>query len=184
MLPCCAAGTHRDLAAEAREDFGKSDGARRTSPDATAPAAPAVKPPCWCRAAVEAIGPTFYCAAGHFQEQYSPSPELRKRIKTERRIARAVVKDLTRAGWFLAIHDGGAQTIKPTQDRAAVLRAMFTTDEDYILAFQSADARRHSGMVRFVYGNDGWDVISDYTCALESDMRAALAVVDKLEARS
>ncbi len=37
------------------------------------------------------------------------------------------------------------------------------------------------GWVRFIYGNDGWDVISDYTTNLEPVMKLVQPLIDRLE---
>jgi hypothetical protein len=40
------------------------------------------------------------------------------------------------------------------------------------------DDRDAHGWVRFVYGNDGWDVVSDYTTNLEPHMKNADKLAD------
>jgi len=39
-----------------------------------------------------------------------------------------------------------------------------------------------SGWVYFVYGNDGWDVVSDYTTNLEAVLKGSGELAERLEA--
>jgi hypothetical protein len=92
---------------------------------------------------------------------------VRNRQKVEQTIARAVVDALLAADFVLGVNDGGDEpVITGSSDKAAILEALFNTDEDYLLA-KKRDDSHFKGWVRFVYGNDGWDVISDYTVNLE-----------------
>jgi hypothetical protein len=43
------------------------------------------------------------------------------------------------------------------------------------------DTRRSFGWVRFIYGNDGWDVINDYTTNLEPVIAGVNALAEKME---
>ena len=75
----------------------------------------------------------------------------------------------------MAVFDGEEVTLKPTTDVGSILEAMFTSDEEYMFV-HSSDTGERVGFVRFIYGNDGWDVINDYSACLEQ----ALAQADKL----
>lgn len=105
--------------------------------------------------------------------------KLRQHI--ERRIARRCIADLLDAGYTITINDGEEDVYTGT-DRKAALAAMFTTDEDYIVAKKSVgkDHFRIS-WVRFIYGNSGWDVINDYTTNLEEVLTKTQALADKIE---
>lgn len=111
--------------------------------------------------------------------------ETRQRI--ERRIATAAAKGLVAAGYKIAVHDGEEIALKKTDDVRAILAAMFSTDEDRFYVYQwsgVADAGwERAGWVRFIYGNDGWDVIADHTTNLESALQAANELADELERR-
>jgi hypothetical protein len=91
-------------------------------------------------------------------------PAIQARIRTEQRIAEQTVDALLAAGYTLGVYDGEEMTVENSNDKQAILGAMFSTDEDYLYAFVNAS---RWGWVRFVYGNDGWDVICDYTVNLE-----------------
>ena len=59
---------------------------------------------------------------------------------------------------------------------------MFTTDEDKLLFYKQEDIGTVNalyGWVFFVYGNDGYDVVNDYTINLESVMKEANELADK-----
>lgn len=103
------------------------------------------------------------------------------RLEVERRIAQQAIADLLEAGYTLGVNDGEEITIKESTDAEAVLKAMATTDEDYLLAYR--DGKR-VGWVRFIYGNDGWDVINDYTTNLEEALTKTTALTDKFSDES
>src|SRR3546814_19107852 len=65
------------------------------------------------------------------------------------------------------------------------MAAMFATDEDYLFAMKPDEAGKmeRQGYARLIYGNEGWDVMSDYTTNLESELGGAEAEADKPETR-
>lgn len=85
----------------------------------------------------------------------------------ERLIAKQCIADLLKAGYEVSVFDGEETTVKRSRDADAIYAAMFTADEDY-LHVHNVGAKDHFGWVRFVYGNDGYDVINDYTTNLET----------------
>jgi hypothetical protein len=106
---------------------------------------------------------------------------VKMRQMVEREIAQQFIKDALAAGYTLEVNDGEENTYKGT-DADAILAAMFTTDEDYLFLYLPALANRSGkadGWVRFIYGNDGWDVICDYTTNLEHLMNNVNAISDK-----
>ena len=106
------------------------------------------------------------------------APAIRARIRVERRIVRRVVTDLIAAGYELSVDDGGYHHFKNgTTDAKTLYRILNETDDDTLYA------RKPGGrwaFVTFVYGNDGWDVISDYNVSLESDLAGANALSEEL----
>lgn len=110
--------------------------------------------------------------------------ETCSRIRLEEKIAARVVRTFLRAGHMISVCDGEEYPIKRATDEAAILAAMFSTDVDRLLV-RKVGAERGApplGWVLFVYGNDGVDVISDYTESLEPLMRGINEWVDTLEA--
>jgi hypothetical protein len=83
--------------------------------------------------------------------------EVRLRIAVEKQIVIKTVTDLLAAGYKLNVDDG---------------------DDDYLHVYQG---KKHIGWVRFVYGNDGWDVISDYTCNLEDALKDVHALANAFD---
>ena len=96
----------------------------------------------------------------------------------EERIARQLATDLIAAGFVIDVNDGEKLVLAGSTDVAAILAAMWSTDEDQWFLFK--DGKR-GGWARFIYGNDGWDVISDYTVNLEPHMAGANAISEKYQ---
>lgn len=104
--------------------------------------------------------------------------ELKQRINLERRIARTIVADAIKAGYFLNVNNGGDtnELLMPVGYASMILEKMFQTDEEHLLVYSG---EKLIGWVFFVYGNDGWDVVNDYTVNLEPIMKRANAIADK-----
>lgn len=79
----------------------------------------------------------------------------------ERKIARATINRLLAAGYDVGVNDGEATVVDRTDKIAVATKAMYSTDEDYLLAIDRQSGRC-IGWVRLIYGN-GEDLISDYT---------------------
>ena len=111
--------------------------------------------------------------------------EVGVRHDIEQQIARAAVKSLTSAGYKISVFDGEAYALAKTDDASAILDAMFCTDGDVLYVYTPPAANNGAweriGFVEFVYGNSGWDVISDHSSSLESVLHSASALADKLE---
>jgi hypothetical protein len=99
------------------------------------------------------------------------------RMELEMRIPRAAVKGLLAAGYLITVYDGEEDTLVRSSDAKAILKATRTTDEDYLLA--STASRNDAGWVRFIYGNEGPDVINDYTVNLEDALKGANAIANR-----
>lgn len=109
------------------------------------------------------------------------TPAIAKRQRIERAIVTRVVKDALKAGYRLSVDDGGDElALTDSTSQKAVLDALMNTDDDRLIF----DREDHRGVVWFVYGNDGWDVIADYSQRLEDVLAGAEALAEKLEARS
>jgi len=89
------------------------------------------------------------------------------RIAVEKEIYTKVIDVLLEAGFGLSIDNSGNDyEIENSRDREAILKSMFLCDEDRLYVHKPTDSQPFA-WVYFVYGNDGWDVISDYTVNLE-----------------
>ena len=53
------------------------------------------------------------------------------------------------------------------------------TDDDYLFVYKAGQSERF-GWVRFVYGNDGYDVISDYTINLEKTLKGVNVFAERM----
>lgn len=98
----------------------------------------------------------------------------------ERLIARQCIADLLAAGFLISVNDGEETTVKASTDATVIYRAMFTTDEDYLQVSHPTGPVKN-GWVRFIYGNDGWDVISDYTVNLTDVLKGCDALSDAMQ---
>ena len=105
-------------------------------------------------------------------------PTVKARIAVEQKIARHTVTALLACGYSLSVYDGEEVTVERSTDKTAICNAMYTTDEDYLFVFRAGESSR-IGWVRFVYGNDGWDVICDYTTNLDSPMESVMQFAEK-----
>lgn len=110
---------------------------------------------------------------------------LAKRIKTEGKIAAALIATLLAKGAVLNLNDdshgNGDWTVENSTDKAAIIQAMFTTDGDLLEAHDAEGT--WLGWFQFIYGNDGYDVISDYTANefCEAIMEEIQPVIDRAE---
>jgi hypothetical protein len=105
----------------------------------------------------------------------------RRRMAGERRVVRRVVRDLLAAGFAITVDDGGDEpAIRHSTDARKIEACLLNTDDDRIYASKPG---RKSSMVRFVYGNDAWEVICDYSIDLEDHLKGAFDLCAKLEAR-
>lgn len=100
----------------------------------------------------------------------------------ERQIVEAVVDRALRLGYGIAVWNGGdLPELDTNVDREQILEALFATDEE-TLELRTADGAYY-GFVRFVYGNDGWDVLCDHSASMDADgfMTPVNEVIERLE---
>lgn len=107
------------------------------------------------------------------------SPEVFRRQRTEYRIIRAFVRAALKAGHAVGVHNG-EEGFGPFTGERQVLKQIMSVDDEHLTVYK--DGKR-VGWVYLVYGNDGCDVISDYTVNLEPMMAEADAAADREERR-
>jgi DNA-binding LytR/AlgR family response regulator len=91
-----------------------------------------------------------------------------RRIAIEQRIVKRVVDALLANGYALRVDDGeDYRPFKPTTDRRAILAELAATDDDTLETVKVIEGQTKRSFVRFVYGNDGYDVIADYGMSLD-----------------
>lgn len=110
-------------------------------------------------------------------------PSCRTRIAMERVIAAATIRAALKAGFTLSVFDGEEVTIKCSTNFEDILFSMCTTDEDFLYLNRGGGNGKRVGWIRFIYGNTGYDVISDYTLNVEKlfDMKSVQNLADSIE---
>ena len=90
----------------------------------------------------------------------------------ERMIVKRIVLDAVKAGYALNINNGGDTNEMPNPSVKVknILDNMFATSDERLLFYKD---NKMIGWVYLVYGNDGPDVVNDYTTNLESVMTGA-----------
>lgn len=76
----------------------------------------------------------------------------------EIKIATQLVDDILAAGHTITVNDGEEDTVIGSNNKTAILEALRTTDEDYLIIM---DGDIRVGSIWLIWGN-GVDVISDY----------------------
>ncbi|MDB5243795.1 MAG: hypothetical protein JWP57_4421 [Spirosoma sp.] len=104
-----------------------------------------------------------------------------KRLALELSVVRKVVATMIGAGFLLSVHDGEEITVHRSRTQRDILAALRTVDDDTLIVI-GADGKR-VGRVYFVYGNEPWEVVNDYSEALEPQMEVANAYADQIEAK-
>lgn len=108
-----------------------------------------------------------------------PECDTCNRLEIEADILARTVRALIADGYLVSLNDGDETTVTDSSNAEELIAAAFTTDEDRLYA-RKPDGGRQS-WIWFVYGNSGYDVISDYTTDLEEVLRPILSYADTLE---
>lgn len=91
------------------------------------------------------------------------SSETHQRITIEGRVVGHLIDHALATGHAVSVNDGEETTVHRSSKRSEILGACFTTDEDYLILHRPSDGpTERFGYVYLVYGNSGFDVISDY----------------------
>jgi hypothetical protein len=101
-------------------------------------------------------------------------PKVGRRQKAEYAVISAFVKSaLAHGGLTLGVFDGEEHVVKYSDSYKAIMGAIMSVDDEYIMVYEkpanygpASKSGKRIGWVRLVYGNDGPDVISDYTTNL------------------
>lgn len=105
-------------------------------------------------------------------------PGVRSRVAIERRIVTSLVNEFAEQGFAFWVDNGGEDFILCTTVEKA-LDALMNTDDDQLGPIPKGDSIP-LGWIRLVYGNDGWDVMSDWHTKLDKYMPKTLALVEEL----
>lgn len=93
--------------------------------------------------------------------------------QVQEEIVRLAVTSLVAAGYTLTVDNGGDEDeITNSTDVEAVLAVMGATADETLYAQLEGKPTRFVSLI-YGYGNAGWEVISDYTAALEEVLKPA-----------
>jgi hypothetical protein len=110
-------------------------------------------------------------------------PAIRARVIVERAIIRRAITDVLAAGYLVRVHDGEDWACEPTLDLGVLMAAIMATDEEKLVVYRH-DSKGAKwvphGWIFLVHGNDGWDVINDYTTNLEDVLKGATELGDAI----
>ena len=109
---------------------------------------------------------------------YAVAPSVTRRQKTESRIASRAVSALLAAGYWLAVCQGDEDEQPASRYKRDIMKLLGECDEDRVIVYSPAKGR--VGWVHLVYGNDGNDVIADYTTNLEPQLQAVNTYAETL----
>ena len=112
------------------------------------------------------------------------------RQKIEREIVTSFVQAALAKGYRLGVslergYDAGDGTLLGSRNRTEIIEAVFDGDDAHVFVQPATGALVEDGRVvsegwvYVVLGNDGWDVISDYTTNLEPLMQGANRLAEK-----
>lgn len=114
---------------------------------------------------------------------------VKMRQQVERRIVRRLVNDMLTKGYRLSVSLERGYDIDEmlvgSRDKKKIVAEAMAGDEAHIFVHKGdyeviQEGRVVSdGWVYLVFGNDGWDVMSDYTTNLESDLEGVTKLADK-----
>ena len=97
--------------------------------------------------------------------------------KVEELISKKVVDCLLKAGYTVGVNDGEETTVENSTNKREIHAAMFTTDEDWVLAYKNGE---WVGWIHLAHNNNT-DVICDYTVNLEDVLKAATDLAESYE---
>ena len=105
----------------------------------------------------------------------------------EAAITKLVIQLLIDQSYKLSVHDGDDEG-KITNDKQSLFEDCMGLDEAHLYVYppsavkkKGADAKA-IGWVYLVYGNDGYDLISDYTTNLDDALKAAFTFAESFDA--
>lgn len=102
---------------------------------------------------------------------------VQARISLEKKIVRSLVNELIEGGFILSL-DNGDEELVDCADAVVFMKHTAKTDEETIFA-RKGDV---STWASLVYGNDGYDVISDSGVSLDALTPVTQALIERLSA--
>lgn len=102
----------------------------------------------------------------------------------ERAVTRQLVTSLLAQGLALSVEYGEGREMFPTRNAETVNAMLHACDEEQLAVWKAADGGGEPvciGYVFLVYGNDGYDTVSDYHTSLEPYMGEANRYAEELD---
>lgn len=93
------------------------------------------------------------------------------------KIAHKAIQELHAAGYRMRVDDGGDELCPQRATEQEIINDLFAVDSANLIVYGDASER----FVSFVFGNDGYDALSDYTASLEPVISKVNAYADELE---
>ena len=83
------------------------------------------------------------------------------RIKIEKTVVRLIVESVLSFCYCVSIHNGEYFSISHSRNKGEIMQNVMTTDTDVLVVHSEFGV--NLGKIYLVYGNDGWDVVTDHT---------------------
>lgn len=93
------------------------------------------------------------------------APNVQKRIRIEQKVIRKLIDIVLEREYVISVYDGEEWVLHRSASKKAICAAMMSTDEDmWRIGKPSGD---RIGKVWFIYGNEGYDVVHDYSYTVD-----------------
>lgn len=99
------------------------------------------------------------------------------RGRVERLVVSKIISVARLAGYALGVYDGERFVVTNSTSRKEILAAMFSVGQEWLYLYKGG---KRVAWVFLVYGNDGWDVVCDHSPNVESLLKPAFALADRL----
>lgn len=105
-------------------------------------------------------------------------------IETENRIMTKLVEAAFAAGYTISVNDGEDTILKRSSSLHDIMCNLRSTEDGDTFIIHAGDRQTDKplGWVQLIYGNDGHDVISDYTTNLETLLEGVNRYADNIAA--
>jgi len=118
--------------------------------------------------------------AGTICNCYFDGEKMMDRQEMERAIAGRFAQTVIDAGLTISVDNGEYISLRKSSDVDAVIKDLMACDMDWLHVH---DGEKRIGTLLLVYGNDGYDVICDYSVSLEAYVKDADRLAEELEMR-
>jgi hypothetical protein len=95
-------------------------------------------------------------------------PEGAKRMRMEKRMASGLVKACLNLGFAITIDNGEDKPVVKSTSYRKIMDNLWQCDEEHVLIYD--EKGKCFGWFYLVFGNDGWDLVADYSANDTCDM--------------